>query len=414
MNQVILTLIQQLKKQPIFHLSLADKELFHSNFLAWLALEYPTFFLSVLEGMITQEGTKVNTAGWRKDYLQNKLTVKREYNNFDLCILREVQKKKGIVLEPVFILENKNKSIPYLSQLQNYNEKLKQYKPERLLLSLATHIPDRKNITNAGWKIVSYGDLAKAMRNVPKSIKPYPRALIKDYQKFVSNLAELSDKLLRIKSYFIDDKVLQELAECRMDDLAQKIRYSSFAAELSTNTVVSRKIVIADSREMKDNAKYPPGTVYVGQDYTSRGGATGIIQLAVKLHENYALKIQVQGEHYRHALEWLGTGASCTKETMTQLLNSKDIKAFFEEDAFEEKELFEDSFYPVKQDGNDCDGEEQEEKKAKIYGYNHFGLGFQYRSKKLLKNQELTYQKLLSQMINDLSLFLGSPAQVRG
>ncbi len=158
MNQDINNIIKDLNKQPIFQLSLADKELFHSNVLAWLATDYPAFFLSVLEGMTTKEGDKVNTTNWRDEFLQGKLKVKREYNNFDLCILRG--------LDPVFILENKNKSIPYLNQLVVYNKKSKSHNPERLLLSLATDIPDRKNITDAGWKIVSYKDLALSLIHI--------------------------------------------------------------------------------------------------------------------------------------------------------------------------------------------------------------------------------------------------------
>ena len=33
--------VQRLKKCPLFNLSLASKELFHSNFLAWLCEAYP-------------------------------------------------------------------------------------------------------------------------------------------------------------------------------------------------------------------------------------------------------------------------------------------------------------------------------------------------------------------------------------
>ena len=400
MNPDINNIIKDLKKQPIFQLSLADKELVHSNVLAWLTTDYPAFFLSVLEGMTTTEGDKVNTTNWRDEFLQGKLKVKREYNNFDLCILRG--------LDPFFILENKNKSIPYLNQLVVYNKKSKSHNPERLLLSLATDIPDRKNITDAGWKIVSYKDLAAAMKvdQLPPDIDSYRKSIIGDYQQFVSNLADLSNQLLSVDSYFIDDKVLKELADCRMDDLAQKIRYSSFAAQLSTD-YLGREIVIADAKEIK-KSEYKPGTVYASQDYTSRGGATGIIQLAVKLHQDfdYSLKIQVQGEHYRHALEWLDIPSSCTKERMTQLLNSPRTQPFFEEVAFGQKELFEDSFYPVTKEIDEIESVKTDEKKNSIQGYNHFGLGFQYRSKKLLKNPDLTYRDLLSHMVEDLSRFL--------
>ena len=37
-------LIQTLEKSPLFYLSLASKELFHSNFIAWLGEQQPAIF----------------------------------------------------------------------------------------------------------------------------------------------------------------------------------------------------------------------------------------------------------------------------------------------------------------------------------------------------------------------------------
>lgn len=91
---------------------------------------------------------------------------------------------------------------------------------------------------------------------------------------------------------------------------------------------------------------------------------------------------------------------------MTQLLNSPRTQPFFEEVAFGQKELFEDSFYPVTKEIDEIESVKTDEKKNSIQGYNHFGLGFQYRSKKLLKNPDLTYRDLLSHMVEDLSRFL--------
>lgn len=383
--------IEALKQQPVFQLSLADKELFHSNFLAWLATDYPEFFISVLEKMSTQDGKIICTNSWKKDFLNNGLKVKREYNNFDLCILANGK--------PVFVLENKNKSIPYLNQLEEYNAKLKESGAERLLLSLATDIPDRESIEKAGWKIVSYKELGVAMENskdkLPSDV--YPKSLIEDYQKFVSNLVELSEKLLGIDSYFVDNEILVKLADCRLDDLAQKIRYSSFAAKLSSKEINGRKIIIADAKKIKEK-EIKPGTVYANQDYTSRGGATGIIELAVMVNDKHALKIQIQGDKYRHALEWIGDN-KCTKDEMTEHLEKYKKMGFF---TFEGDNIFgeEAASYPLSDKMDKRNNENN-----KIQGYNNFGLGFQYRYVKI-KNKKLSCNDLLVHMIEDLSNFV--------
>ena len=41
--------LEQLKKNPVFQLSLSAKELFHSNFLYWIASSYPKLFNRVMK-----------------------------------------------------------------------------------------------------------------------------------------------------------------------------------------------------------------------------------------------------------------------------------------------------------------------------------------------------------------------------
>ena len=42
-NEAFMNHVTSLKGSPLFNLSLASKELFHSNFLAWLCEAYPDF-----------------------------------------------------------------------------------------------------------------------------------------------------------------------------------------------------------------------------------------------------------------------------------------------------------------------------------------------------------------------------------
>jgi hypothetical protein len=41
-----------LKKSPLFNLSLSSKELFHSNFLAWLCENYPNYMGEIISGYL--------------------------------------------------------------------------------------------------------------------------------------------------------------------------------------------------------------------------------------------------------------------------------------------------------------------------------------------------------------------------
>lgn len=113
--------------------------------------------------------------------------------NFDLCI----EADGDIVL----VLENKVKSIPSKSQLDEYvdklNKKEKQDNENRdlVLLSLSISFPDKQAIENAmKWQIRSYEDLWQAIvKNKHNFIHNlYENDLIEDYCLFIATLHELS------------------------------------------------------------------------------------------------------------------------------------------------------------------------------------------------------------------------------
>ena len=72
-------IIEKLKASPLFNLSLASKELFHSNFLYWLWSNKGTksIFINIIES-------------WSKYKLEDQwwenAEVNREFLNLDLCI----------------------------------------------------------------------------------------------------------------------------------------------------------------------------------------------------------------------------------------------------------------------------------------------------------------------------------------
>ena len=112
-----------LKTSPMFKLSLSSKELFHSNFLEWLSNVDQEAF----------KGLILDMAGIEEDYeWPNVWRVKREYNNFDLCVVAYNQDQyKNNEDERIdddddfrilFVIENKVKSIPYKEQLERYTQ----------------------------------------------------------------------------------------------------------------------------------------------------------------------------------------------------------------------------------------------------------------------------------------------------
>src|SRR5690606_11692082 len=90
------TLIESLQSSALFRLSLSSKELFHSNFLAWLFEMYPKASGHALSPYIKNKNVSI----------KEKEGVKREKRNRDLTIHFD----NGEVL----IIENKVKSLPYI------------------------------------------------------------------------------------------------------------------------------------------------------------------------------------------------------------------------------------------------------------------------------------------------------------
>ena len=65
-TEIMDTFVEKLKNNPIFHLSLSSKELFHSNFLAWLAEDKNTqaLFKKILSTWLGED-----TFDYNKSYL---------------------------------------------------------------------------------------------------------------------------------------------------------------------------------------------------------------------------------------------------------------------------------------------------------------------------------------------------------
>lgn len=274
---------KELKSIPLFHLSLADKELFHSNFIAWLGEDDETkpLFIELIKVI-----SNIDLSG--KDFVVN-----REYKNYDVSVLIKDNPN------PVLVLENKNKSIPSKGQLDHYLEKEKNNQDVIfVLLSLATEFPDKDEITKS-WKLVSYACLACILDSHIQLIKnSYKKQLIKDYISFISILHKLSQSWLQQTNFFMSDDEWKLLKECRIHDLCDKIRTANFVVNY--------------------NKKYHSKIYWF---YTNGNAAIAWSQYIDDQHE---ICIQIQGGCYRHALVAIKNNSVKTGDT--KKINKKGKK----------------------------------------------------------------------------------------
>ena len=66
-----------LKDSPLFNLSLTNKELFHSNFIAWFGKLYPYMFIDLMNRLLGSDK-------WAKGMNPDKMVIRREFKNFDI------------------------------------------------------------------------------------------------------------------------------------------------------------------------------------------------------------------------------------------------------------------------------------------------------------------------------------------
>lgn len=120
--------VKNLKGNAVFQMSLSSKELFHSNFLAWLAEDKK---MRPLFNLVMQKA--FGMTGF--EYNEEEMMVMREYNHFDFCICRRLKnwkykheefsddEEEYIPGHILLVLENKFKSLPYAQQLEDYARK---------------------------------------------------------------------------------------------------------------------------------------------------------------------------------------------------------------------------------------------------------------------------------------------------
>lgn len=289
------TFVETLKNNPIFQLFLSSKELFHSNFLAWLAEDDNTrcVFNKVMQ-------TWLDDKNW--EYKPNEMEVKREYNHFDFCVCDKLTIDGNDVTGSVqVVLENKFKSIAYKAQLVDYKDRTKtlneegyknKYKAEEanngkilprgwrdevehpntkyILLTLADNFLDKDEIQSLGWKIVTYAEYAKLLRTVVgelkddeiKGNKAFYVELIAQYCNFIEKFSEqINECLDNVKEdNYWDILKNDDFTAVRCNDIWQKVVMHKYAQELFKLTqekFPNTKIVFDDKDSWNEESDRP-------------------------------------------------------------------------------------------------------------------------------------------------------------
>ena len=203
--------VLQLKANPIFNMSLSSKELFHSNFWAWL-FEKDNNFIEIF---------------FPKFLDKNKVTkVTREEKNRDITIWA---KNENDELK-AYVIENKFKAIPQKEQLKNYETGLGDKIFEKGIL---TGNDDKKPYfmgtdgeEEIKWDYISYNKIAEELnKRTSSKMNSFEKCLI---DKYASMLSMLTDY---INNYSSSKKIWEwetdsDSKMIKMDDIILKRKAS--------------------------------------------------------------------------------------------------------------------------------------------------------------------------------------------
>lgn len=332
--------LEELYKNPMFRISLGSKELFHSNFLAFLWDCDKQAFLNMIYHLLP-EGKKINVS----ELLGKEgLTIYREKENLDLCICHTENNKDCIDI----IIENKVKSIPYIEQLDEYRQTAAKHQDKDstavtyILLTLATEFPNKEAIAK-DWKIITYDQLVKALQQYyhKNNMEPRLQQYVADYTDFIDKLSALQIVDKFNDEPFHNPAIIEAYHKTKLSDLYLKQRGSYFICLLLNKITEAQnnnrlgKIEVkwgaksqASGKNVVDNSKN--AIIYLASGM-NRGKSTITIHIYPKeSRSSYAL--QIEGNQYRHM--FIQSGLIAKRSTkVEQYLNTMP---FFAQDQLPE------------------------------------------------------------------------------
>ncbi len=293
------TFVEKLQSNPIFQLSLSAKELFHSNFLAWLATNKNTqgVFNQIMQDWLSDKG-------W--EYNPSCMEVKREYKKFDFCVCdKDIHKGEPVTGSVRVVLENKFKSIAYFNQLQNYREKVKELNGKKtvqvkyILLTLAEDFLDKEKIKEEEWTIVTYAEYAQALReNVENVTDGFCREIIEHYCDFIESFASQINECLKDIKPTDSWEILRnnDFEEIRCNDIWQKVVMHKCALDLAKMLGEDAHPVVAtsDNEIWGEKETENKGNVFIMVNYFH---GEAFLELKYLIPQKGIFALQQQGAH---------------------------------------------------------------------------------------------------------------------
>ena len=308
-RELFLENISKLKNSPVFSMSLGSKELFHSNFWAYL--------------MDQEEGKEFIRFFFNDIDINSELKIKREDKKRDLVVYSDGKE---------YVIENKIKSYPRREQLEKYS---RETNVERGVITGISYPPFEPP---AEWRFVSYHEIANFLRKM--SFKnEYLQSVVNDYCDVLDSINLLMkmslDETKERLSYWSDD--IKKLYDVRLMDVFRKNKADDFV-----QTCEELQILI--EHEIKDLREW---SFYISRSFHN-GKSTISFELQKGSGNNYKGQIGVQIEDNQFRL-FLGLTRGSVEDIF-----KKGIEQKWFDDSFDKKNKREIFGHPSTMSKNPC------------------------------------------------------------
>ncbi len=272
MNGEIKEKIEKLKNSPLFAMSLASKELFHSNFWAWLFernIGYANIFFSEIHSLSE---------------------VKREEEHRDLS-LHEGKK--------VYVIENKLKSIPSIMQLNEYKRKLGDRFAGGVFTGIETPAfyrdDEKENKSCPGWKFLPYSEISKRITETAELVESdlFEKELILQYAEMIGSISDVISHYSKkvFENRLVGWKGYDNIQEIRMGDVLKKLKADQFVKYMSRYDELAQDL--PSGYKLKSSASFSNASSIVDFRYIK----------GQDKEEEFLIGIQIQGTQFRKCVQ---------------------------------------------------------------------------------------------------------------
>ncbi|MBB4121998.1 hypothetical protein [Martelella radicis] len=273
MDDVRKAAVDWLNQSPLYRMSLGSRELFHTNFLAWLFEQYPSSL-----AIFGVEGT----GPWQ---------IRREYKHIDIAVFSAGETR------PRLIIENKVKDVVRPAQLNRYAETTFPDAASRVVLSLVPF-----DNSASGWLSITYLQLHLLMTKWLETEdvgNARDSLFIEEYINLIRNLGLICESAFDAASieneyWFGRNAYYGELSRIGFHDTLSKYQAQIFARQMGAR--LSDHMTVAYRGGETPSGKH----VLIWTDLFRATPCASFVVVPDAAKHIPRLEVQIQGRQYRH------------------------------------------------------------------------------------------------------------------